>query len=167
MFVLWQEWLWPMWTPACLVTRPLRLLSVSENICWTWFPPVLFPKLQTHGNNAISLPLDVTTLSFLNINNNHSHYHSDLFYELCLSQQWSLGRIRFVFFLHLRMIFSPHNFLIWIFSKLKLYYSSRDTMLNKLWLPFLKVGIGVCLFHTSAAMLPLPFCLLLEPFNCT
>lgn len=101
MFVLWQEWLWPTWTPACLVTRPLRLLSVSGNICWTWSPPVLFPKLQTHGNNAILLPTDVTTLSFLNINSNHTHYHSDLFYGLCLCQQWSLGRIRFVFFLHI------------------------------------------------------------------
>lgn len=78
-----QVWLWPMWTPACLPIRPPLLLSVSESTCWTWFPPAPSPKQPTHGNNAIFLPTDIITIPPLNINNSHSHDHSNPFYGLC------------------------------------------------------------------------------------
>lgn len=88
-----------MWTPACLPIRPAPLWSVSESTCWTWFPPVLSPKQPTHGNNAILLPTDIITITPLNINNSHSHDHSNPFYGLCLWPKRCGGRIILVFLL--------------------------------------------------------------------
>lgn len=69
-----------MWTQACQLIRPPLLWSVSENTCWTWFPPDLSPKQPTRGNNAIFLSTDNVTFTPPNINNSHSHYRSNSFY---------------------------------------------------------------------------------------
>lgn len=84
MFASRQVWPWPTWTPACLPTRPPPPWSVSESTCWTWFPPVLFPKQPTHGNNAIPLPTDIIAIIPYNTNNNRSHDHANSLWGLLL-----------------------------------------------------------------------------------
>lgn len=90
-FLCWQAWLWPMWTPACLPTRPPLLLSVSESTYWTWFPPVQSPRQPTHGNDAFLLPTDTITITLPHINNSHSHYHASPFYGLFACGQNGAG----------------------------------------------------------------------------
>lgn len=146
-FVSWQVWLWPMWTPACLPIRPPLLSSVSESTCWTWFPPVLSPKQPTHGNNAIFFPTDIITITPLNINNSHSHYHSNPFYGLCLWLKWCRGEPAS------SSDISATIFLTWILHpKLELccdslgFWDTRN-MSNRIWVPFLRVGVYMGVYN--------------------
>lgn len=153
-FVSWQVWLWPMWTPACLPIRPALLLSVSGNTCWTWFPPVRSPRQPTHGNNAIFLSTDTITITPLNINNSHAHYHSNPFYGLNASglngagenQPPSFFFFPFFFFGTSQIFLLPSSS-----PELELSWDSRsiwDTrnMSNTVWVPFVRVT-GVVQFY--------------------
>lgn len=139
-FVPWQVWLWPMWTPACLLIRPPLQLSASENIFWTWFLPALSPKQQTHGNNAIPLLIDTITISSFNIDNSHSHYCSNSFYGLCLWPKWC--RISLV--LDRGVLTPPPVNVCYLLSYLNpspvgvVLRQLQDTrnMLNIIWVPF-------------------------------
>lgn len=120
-----------MWTPACLPIRQALQLSVSESTCWTWFPPVLSPRQPTHGNNAIFLPTDTITISPLNINNSHSHYHSNPLYGLNASGLNSAGEnqpLFFVLFFFCGTSFPDLSATIFLNSstKLKLSWDNRS-----------------------------------------